>query len=324
MKQGTELFVRALALASALTLAACGGGSGDTADVKPFGTGSTTSGTTGGTGTGTTAAALASLQLSASPATVKSDNSTPTAVTVSALSASNAAIPDVVVTLGADTGILSAQTVTTGATGTAAFTFSSGSVSKANRTATLTASSGTVSTQLPVQIVGSTVTVSATASTLVDSGASPATLTITAKDAGGNPISGTAVTLAPTGTGNVTLAPASGTTGANGTLTVTVAGALAGSATVTASAAGATAASTFTITPTAATFGIDQTTNTTTGAVVTNPSLVAMNIGDLLVVEVNAPAPATNVTFATTVGVWNGASTTATVAVGTGCVPAVP
>src|SRR5947207_2387323 len=98
MKQGTELFVRALALASALTLAACGGGSGDTADVKPFGTGSTTSGTTGGTGT-TTAAALASLQLSASPATVKSDNSGPTTVTVSALSASNAAIPNTVVTL---------------------------------------------------------------------------------------------------------------------------------------------------------------------------------------------------------------------------------
>src|SRR2546428_3072688 len=224
MKQGTELFIRALAIASALTLAACGGGGGDTSDVKPFGTGSTTSGTTGGTGTGTTTAAgLASLQLSASPATVKSDNSTPTAVTVSALSATNAAIPDVVVTLAADTGILSAQTVTTGATGSATFTFSSGSVSKSNRTATLTASSGTVSTQLPVQIVGSTVTVNTTVSTLVDSGASPATLTITAKDAGGNAISGAAVTLATSGTGNVTLTPASGTTGANGTLTVTVA-----------------------------------------------------------------------------------------------------
>ena len=57
---------------------------------------------------------------------------------------------------------------------------------------------------------------------------------------------------------------------------------------------GATASSAYTVTPTAATFGIDQTTNTTTGAVVTNPSLVAMNIGDSLVVRVNAPAPAAN------------------------------
>jgi len=102
-----------------------------------------------------------------------------------------------------------------------------------------------------------------------------------------------------------------------------VAGALAGSSTVTATALGATASSSYTITPTAATFGIDQTTNTTTGAVVTNPSLVAMNIGDSLVVRVNAPAPAANVTFATTVGSWNGGGTTTTIAVGAGCAPAV-
>lgn len=321
MKVAVETLVRALALGSALTLAACGGGGSDTSSTKPLGQTSTG---TGSNGTGPTPpAALASLQLSAAPATVNTDNSGATTVTVSALSATNAAIPDVVVTLGADTGLLGVQTVTTGPTGTATFSFSSGTVSKANRTATLTASSGTISTQLPVQIVGSTVTVSSSTSTVVDSGGSPATLTVTAKDAGGNTISGAAVTLSTAGTGSVTLTPASGTTSVAGTLTVAVAGTLAGSTTVTASAAGATASSVFTITPTNATFAIDQTTNTTTGAVVANPSLVAMKIGDSLVVEANAPAPATQVTFATTVGSWNGGGTSTTVATGAGCVPAV-
>lgn len=325
IQKGVPTFVRKLACAvvaaSALTLAACGGGGGDSADVKPFGTG-TTGGTTGGT-TNTAPAALATLQLSASPATVPSDNSSTTTVTVSALSASNAAVPAVDVTLGASTGVLSGQTVTTGANGTVTFTFSSGTTSKANRTATLTATSGTVTTQLPVQIVGSTVTTNATASAVVDSGASPATLTVTAKDAAGNTVSGAAVTLSASGAGGVTLTPLSGNTAANGTFTATVAGNLAGAVTVTASALGATATSNFTVTPTASTFAIDQTKNTTSGAVVTNPTLVAMKIGDSLVVEANAPAPAAQVTFATTIGSWNGGLNTATVAVGAGCVPAV-
>src|SRR5260221_14668696 len=52
MNHTAQALVRVLVIAGAITLASCGGGGGDTADVKPFGTG-TTSGTTGGTGTGT-------------------------------------------------------------------------------------------------------------------------------------------------------------------------------------------------------------------------------------------------------------------------------
>ena len=322
MKHTAQALVRVLTIAGAITLASCGGGGSDSADVKPFGSNTTTNGTNGGTGT-TTPAALGSLQLSAVPATIPSDNSTPTTVTVSALSSTNAAIADVVVNLATTTGILGSQTVTTGPTGTATFTLTSGTTSKANRTATLTASSGTVTTQLPVQIVGSTVTASSTATTLVDSGAGPATLTVTAKDAGGNIVSGAAVTFAAAGTGNVTVTPLTGTTGALGTLNVQIAGALAGSSTVTVTALGATASQTYTVTPTNATFSIDKTTNTTSGAVVAGPSLVAMKIGESLVVEANAPAPAAQVTFATTTGSWNGGSTSTTIAVGAGCVPAV-
>ena len=185
---------------------------------------------------------------------------------------------------------------------------------KTNRTVTITATSSGASAQAPVQIVGSTVTMNATGSNLPDDGSSPVTLSITAKDSAGNTVSGVPVTLTKTGTGNVTLTPTAGVTNASGQLAVTVGGAAAGSVTVTASALGATATTNFTVTSTAATFGIEQTTNTTTGAVTLNPTLVAMKIGDSLVVQVNAPAAAT-VTFATTIGSWNGGGLTLDMAV---------
>ena len=321
MKQGTGFFARVLATAAVLALTSCGGGSSDVASTPTFGSGSGAATPAPGTGA---AAALATLQLSATPTTVPTDNSSTTTVTVSALSASNAAISGVDINLGTNTGVLGSATVTTGANGTATFTFGAGTLSKANRTATVTASSttGAVTTQLPIQIVGSTVTASTNNSSVVDSGASPATLTITVKDSGGNPIASTPVTLAAAGTGGVTI-PATATTSATGTVAVSVAGNLAGTSTVTVTAAGATASQAYTITPSTSTFAIDQTTNSTSGAVTASPSLVAMNIGDSLIVEANAPAPATTVTFATTLGSLNGGGTSVTVATGAGCVPAV-
>jgi len=216
--------------------------------------------------------------------------------------------------MSANTGVLGSATVVTGAAGTATLTFSSGS-SKINRAATITATAGAVSAQIPVQIVGSTVTVNSTGSTLPDDGTSPVTLTVTAKDTGGNIVSGAAVILTKTGTGNVTLTPSSGTTDDNGQLTVTAAGAAGGAGTVTveADALGATATTALTVSPSATTFAIDQ--QTLNGAVVAdNPAITAMKIGQSLAVRVNAPAAA-NVTFATTTGIWNGTTPVVTVLV---------
>lgn len=291
-------FSASLLLAAAALLTGCGGGGG---------------GTTTTTTTTTTTATAASLDLLASPTTVKSDGSTSTTITITALSAANAAVQGVTVSLSANTGVLGSASVITGTAGTATATFSSGS-SKINRTATITATAGAASAQIPVQVVGSTVTVNSTGTTLPDDGTLPVTLTITAKDAGGNVVSGAAVTLTKTGTGNVTLTPASGTTDANGQLAVTAAGAAGGAGTVTVSAAalGATATTALTVSPSASTFAIDQ--QTLNGAIVTgNPTVTAMKIGDSLAVQVNAPTAA-NVIFATSTGTWNG----------TGSVVAVP
>lgn len=256
------------------------------------------------TGTGTTTTA-AKLDLSASSTTVKSDGSTTTMLTVTALNASNAAVSGVTVTMGADTGILWPETVVTDSTGKGTVTFSSGG-NPVNRTATITATSGTVSAQIPVQIVGSTLTMTSTGTQLPDNGTSPVTLTVTAKNASGSTVQNAAVTLTKSGAGNVTITPASGVTLANGTFTATVAGAAGGdgTATLTATALGATATTALTVTPTFATFSIDQ--QTLNGTVIANNNTTAMKIGDSLAIQVNAPSPTANVTFATTTGVWNG------------------
>lgn len=293
-KKNTGFSASFLLAVSIALLAGCGGG----------GTASTTT-------TTTTTVTAASLDLLAAPTTVKSDNSTSTTITVTALNAANAAVPGVTLTMGTTSGVLGSATVVTDAAGMATVTFSSGA-SKINRTATITATAGAVSAQIPVQIVGSTVTVNSTGTTLPDDGTSPVTLTITAKDAGGNVVPDAAVTLTQTGDGSVTLAPASGTTNASGQLAVTAAGTASGTVTVSATALDETATTALTVSPSAATFAIDQ--QTLNGAVVAgNPAVTAMKIGDTLAVQVNAPA-SSNVTFATTTGSFNG----------TGAVVAVP
>ncbi|HUX89288.1 MAG TPA: Ig-like domain-containing protein [Gallionellaceae bacterium] len=266
----------------------------------------------GGTVAGTTSVGanttVATLQISGTPTTVKSDGSTTSLITVAAVSTTNSSVAGAVVTLVTDTGLLSVSTVTTDSTGKATLTFSSGTANKANRTATITATAGSASALLPVQIVGSTLAVSATSGSLQSSGASPVTMTVTAKDAGGTAIPGATVTLTQTGGATVTLTPSSGTTDASGKLSVSVAGAgvAAGTATVRAAAVGAMATLDFNVTV-GTTFGINQVTlNAGTAVVPTSPKTTAMGISDSLAVQVAAPV-STSVIFATTIGTWVGA-----------------
>lgn len=214
--------------------------------------------------------------------------------------------------------------MTTDAAGQATFTFSSGTIDKANRTATITASAG-VTTQIPIQITGSTLTVTASGNTVPNSGASPVTVTFTAKDAGGNLVPGAAISVTSSGTGSVTITPVTSpanTTDANGQYVVTVAGgATAGTATITGTSLGTSVATQVTVSASVATFAISQTVLTTGGvpqAAVLNPTSVAMKTGDSLAVTVTAPAPTTSVTFATSIGTWTGGTTVLTVPVAGG------
>lgn len=290
----TRLSLAAFLLATAALLSGCGSGEEAAAGTPPP--------------PSPTISTVAILSLSANPITVNSFNGS-TTVTITALTSGNAAVANAAVTLSVNTGVLSDSSVTTNATGQATFTFSAGTTNKANRTATITATSGTATTQLPVQVIGTTLTATPSAITLTSPTASTI-VTFAAKDSGNNPIAGETITLVESGTGDVTLSATTGVTDINGNLAITVTGVTAGVRVITATGAGTSIAATITVPAVAtATFGISQTVLNANPAVL-NPTTVAMQIGDALVITVTAPAPTTSVIFATTVGVLNNAAAT--------------
>lgn len=254
--------------------------------------------------TASTVPTAASLTLAATPATIKTDNSNFATVTVTALSATNAVIPNVVVTLGANTGVLSAQTVTTGPNGQATFTFYSGVTSQFNRTASITATAGATTKTLPVPITGSTLTLT-TATNSISTG-TPATLTATAKDAGGNPASGQTVSFT-VASGSGTLSAVTATTNAIGVATTDFTATAAGAASVktdwmnTATIPASTISATQSFT--AATAG------TAFGLITPASSPFAVTLGTTQAVTVNVPAtilaiPVVSVRFTTSLGSW--------------------
>jgi len=259
--------------------------------------------TTATTTTTSTTPTAATLLLSASPLSVQSDNSTPATITLSSISTSNTAVSGVVVALSTDSGLLDQSSITTDGTGVGTFTFKAGGVDRSNRTATITATAGTVTTQLPVQIVGSTAAITSSSGSISDNGSQTSTITVTAKDSASTVMPNTAVVLTQSGTGVVAFSPASGVTDTSGIFTSTITGTTAGSNTVTATTLGATASSAFTITPSAATLSILSST-LNGGTATSNPVQVAMKIGDTLAIKVNAPS-STQVRFVTSLGTWD-------------------
>jgi hypothetical protein len=288
-------------------LISCGVGDGGSAAAG----GGTNGGTTDGTTPPTPTATAAFIGLGTDTVTVKSDDSNYATITATVLDDKSAVIEDIFVTfsascdpLSASCGTLSASSVKTNADGKASITFRSGTLDQSNRVITInaTASGKSALTPIPIQVVGSTLTM--TSSTTVDipsDGTATSTLTVTAKNAGGVPVYNVPVTLSVTGTGNVTLSPTTGKTDQSGNISVTVTGALAGTATVKAEGLGAAAEYNYTVSgPAVGTFGI------------TSPTVdpASSSTASTLTVEVTVPdATVTpNVTFATSLGSgsWDG------------------
>ena len=256
---------------------------------------------------------LNALSIATSSTTVKSDNSNFAVITVTALSSTHAVLSGITVNFSATGGQLSASSVTTGANGQAQVNFYSGTRDKSNATDTITASAtGATSVMIPVQVVGSTVSLTTTASTLTAGGTS-ATLTVTARDAGGTGIYNVPVTLAQSGMGGLTFT-GSGNTDVNGQFTTAVSaptGTPAGSTTLTATALGAIATQNYTVLP-ATTFAIGSIAYTINNVLVagantdvaTGKSSLHTSAGaNYLTFNVTAPTQA-KVRLSTTVGTW--------------------
>ncbi len=240
-----------------------------------------------------------SLDLAASPTSIKTDGSTTSTITVNALNAGNAIISGVTVYLSTDTGVLSAPSVTTPGT----VTLSRGgdkAANKANRTATITASTttsaGEITAQIPVQIEGSTVSITSDASAIPTTGST--NLTVTVKDAGGNPVSGAEVELTQSVTGRVTFGSSTGTTDISGQFKTTATGNTNGSVTITATWLGTTGTTSLTVG--GSSFYISSPT--------ADPA--TMKLSETLPIVVEATG-VTRVTFVTTIGSFDDPSTAA-------------
>jgi hypothetical protein len=264
------------------------------------------------TGTTPTTPSAASLSISASSPTVPSNESATTTITVRALDSSSGLLSGINIIMTADVGVLGSSSIITDSTGKATVTFESGP-GAVDRTATITATSGTASAMIPIQITGSTVTMTPSSAGLDDSGSSSVTLTVRPKNSGGSAVSGATVTMSQTGAGRVTFNPSSGPT-VSGVFTTTVTGTSAGAVTVIASALGETATSSITISAVTDTFTIDQ--QTLDGIIIANNTTSAMKINTpafpytphSLNIRVHAPTGISQVRFVTSIGVWDGGS----------------
>jgi len=245
-----------------------------------------------------------SIKLSADPISVKSDNSDSSTISATALDASNAVIEGITVAFSAGGGQISASSAKTDATGQAQITFSSGTSDPSNQVVTITGTVSGLSSQVPVQVVGSTITLSTDNSNITDDGSITAALTVTANDTGGTPVYNIPVTLSVSGTGGATLsanegytlsADGKGDTDINGEFKVTVTGTGAGPVTVTAEGLGATGTQAYTVSSVGALFGITSPT--------TDP--YSLTTAETVLIIVNAPGLA-NVRFATTLGTLTG------------------
>ena len=300
-----------LLFALAFLTAGCGSsGSGTAPEATDTGIDGTDDGSSDGSAEGDeeTPATPSILSLSLSQTTVKSDNSNSTTIAATVLDAGRAVIEGIKVTFSANAGQIDTSSADTDGDGKARVVFSSGTADPSNQVATITAAvAGLEQVQIPIQIVGSTLTAITDNNTITDDGeTTTAKLTITAMNAGGTnqyntPIELSVVPseLSANGPGNATLSAASGSTDVNGQLEVTVTGITAGELIVRAEGLGTKIETAYSVSPVETTLSITSPTpDATTG-------IFSLDTNSDQIITVNAPGQ-TNVRFATTLGTLTG------------------
>ncbi|MDA3833329.1 MAG: Ig-like domain-containing protein [Spirochaetales bacterium] len=248
------------------------------------------------------------ITLGSSVNTVRTDNSDSSTITAVVLDADRAPVKGIAVkfttTAGdgsAGAGQISASTQLTDENGAAEITFSAGVGDKRNQIVTIEATVEEVGTkQIPIQVTGSYLTVSAEGETNLQVGGETSKLNIAVYDAGNNPVFEAPVnlSLSTDSTGVVGIDPVSGQTDINGEFTVNIAGIINGTAAVQVEALGAMGLQSYTIDDPNKLFRIIEPTS----------DLVGLSTGEDLIVRVTSPGY-DRVVFGTTIGGWdNGTS----------------
>jgi hypothetical protein len=209
-------------------LAACGGGGGNPGTTS--GTGSSTTSTTTSTSTAPTAA---SFVFSLDKTSINNGGTDKAVLTVTVLDSSRNVVSGVPVSVAVDSGLYTAVSTTTGATGETSGSIAIGG-NKTNRTITATITVGSLTGAAAVAVTGSRITLAALPATPAP-GAS-VQVTARATDANGVGISGATIQFG--GTLGFTQAATTNVSG-DAVATLSAAPALAGTYTVTASGLGA-------------------------------------------------------------------------------------
>ncbi|MGD9731040.1 MAG: invasin domain 3-containing protein [Desulfamplus sp.] len=227
---------------------------------------------------GTDNATPAYLSLALSQLSVKTDNSNSTTVTATVLDENYSVMKGIPVSFTSNGGQLTASLVETDADGRAKVNFSSGTIDKSNRVVTVTAKVAQLDFKtIPIQVVGSILSLSNTGTDLILDDKNTSTnesnesvLTITAKDAGDNPVYDALVSIiqATGQSGSISFIPKENTptvtvdnqifykTDINGKIEITVKGLRAGSSKLIISALGTEAEQSYTTAVLAESFGI--------------------------------------------------------------------
>lgn len=282
-------------------LAACGGGGG-----SPGGTNTPTNPTGPATpGSGP----VASLLLVSNRQQIPADSLSPAVIVVSALDAGSARVPNATIQLSSSGGgVLSTSSVTTGAGGTASFELTARDSDQTNRSISVTAScalcSATPVTQ-SIKVAGATLNASASGSTLIVGGAS-ASVSVTVRDVRGNLMVGVPIAFASTDANVIEVESATTLTSPLGVASVGVLPRALGNASVNISGLGEAKG---------IAFSVSSAINALAFASPNANSVILTNTPQALRV---AAQGATNVTFATTLGVFGNGLTSETVTVNGG------
>lgn len=201
------------------------------------------------------------IRLYADSTQLNSDGATPVNLYAILTDASGVVVEGKTLTFSVNNdGVLQSVSSTTDASGQATAQLSTAG-NKANRVITVTATLDSVTSTLPVSVVGTTLTVTGNSSL---STSSTSTLTARLTDSAGDPIANQTVSITSTGSAVGIIGSTSPSTNANGQVTVTVSGVSAGSGSITFTALGATASQALTVTGASSTISFNSLTGNAT------------------------------------------------------------
>ncbi|GGP22887.1 beta strand repeat-containing protein [Silvimonas iriomotensis] len=246
--QVVKLLALPLLASATIALSACNGAADGSTLNGGSGSGSTTPTPTPTPTTTPTPVAVqaASLVVLADKTSLLSGSTDVATLTITALDGSNAVLPNAPITVSSASGILSASTVVTNATGVATVTYTPGQ-NRANRTEVISLANGTVKSSTAIVVAGTKVLTTIPTGTSLPVG-SPQTVNATVTDGKGQLVSGAVVNFAVVGAGgSASLSSATATTNSSGIASVSINGIAAGGVTLNTSVLGATASNTLNV-----------------------------------------------------------------------------